>query len=174
MAGLGWSLKIDQPGRFAVYWLAVSLAAVLGALLLVRRQAISHGEHFWSPPTRRVAQAMMPALVIGLAFGMIIARWSQEFQERYDGRFISLGLIILWTLLYGLAMHSAGFFMPRGIRLFGWGYVLAGLGLLAALAWTNLSASGVSPHALIGIIFGGSHLAYGVYLYFTEKRKNEA
>jgi hypothetical protein len=173
-AGGGWALKIDMPGRFAVYWLAISLVAMAGALLLVRRQAISHGESFWSPPTRRVAQAMIPALVIGLGFGLMVIKWSAEFQERYDPKTISLGLIIFWTLLYGLAMHAAGFFMPRGIRLFGWGFIVAGLCLLGAMAWTNISASGISAHVLMGIIFGGSHLAYGVYLYFTEQRKNEA
>jgi hypothetical protein len=170
----GWALKMDSPGRFAMYWLAVSIVAVTGALLLVRRQAIKHGENFWSPPTRRVAQAMLPALVVGLAFGLMIAKWASEFQERYDAQTIALGLIILWTLLYGLALHAAGFFMPRGIRLFGWAFVLAGLFLLGAMALTNITASGVSPHLVMGIIFGGSHLAYGIYLYFTEQRKNEA
>lgn len=173
-AALGaWGLKVESPGAFAVYWLAVSLVSVAGALLLVRRQAIKHGETFWSPPTRRVAQAMMPAMTVGLAFGLMVAEFFREFQERYDAQFIALGLIIFWTMLYGLALHAAGFFMPRGIRLFGWGFVIAGLCLLGAMAWTNLSAERVSPHALMGIIFGGSHLAYGVYLYFTE-RKNEA
>lgn len=173
-AACGWWFKIEPAGRFAVYWLVVSIVAMAGALLLVRRQAIKHGENFWSPPTRRVAQAMLPALLIGLTFGLVVAKWSPEFQERYDARFIAFGLIIFWTLFYGVAMHASGFFMPRGIRLFGWGFVLAGLGLLAAMAWTNLSASGVSPHVLMGIIFGGSHLAYGVYLYYTEQGKNEA
>jgi hypothetical protein len=172
-AAAGWALKIDLTGKFAIYWLAVSVVAMAGALLLVRRQAIKHSETFWSPPTRRVAQAMMPALVVGLAFGLVVAKWSPEFQERYDARFISLSLIVFWTLFYGLALHAAGFFMPRGIRLFGWGIVIAGLILLGGMVWTNLSASGISPHVVMGIIFGGSHLAYGIYLYFTE-RKNEA
>jgi hypothetical protein len=29
-------------------------------------------------------------------------------------------------------------------------------------------------HVMMGVLFGASHLAYGVYLYFTEPRKNEA
>ncbi len=172
MAG-GCALKIEAPGHFAIYWLAVSILATAGALLLVRRQAIKHHESFWSPPTRRVAQAMFPPLMVGLAFGLLVAKWSPEFQERYDGKFISLALIIFWTLLYGLALHAAGFFMPRGIRLFAWGIVLIGLILLGAMAWTNFSAAKISPHVVMGIIFGGSHLAYGIYLYFTE-RKNAA
>jgi hypothetical protein len=58
--------------------------------------------------------------------------------------------------------------------LFGCGFVIAGLCLLAAMAWTNISASGISPHVLMGVIFGGAHLAYGAYLFFTEHGKNEA
>jgi hypothetical protein len=27
-----------------------------------------------------------------------------------------------------------------------------------------------SPHLLMAAIFGGLHLAYGIYLYFTEKK----
>jgi hypothetical protein len=173
MAG-GWVLKIESPSKFAIYWLAVSLVALTGGLFLVRRQAIMHSESFWSPPTRRIAQAMMPAMVVGLAFGLMVAKWSPEFQEKYDPKFISLGLIIFWALMYGLALHAAGFFMPRGIRWFGWGIVVAGLILLGAMAWTNFSSSNLSPHVVMGVIFGGSHLAYGVYLYFTEQRKNEA
>ena len=72
-----------------------------------------------------------------------------------------------------LSLHAAGFFMPRGIRWFGWGVVLAGLFLLGAMVWTDFSAWNVSPHVVMGVIFGASHLAYGIYLYFTEQRKNE-
>jgi hypothetical protein len=28
----------------------------------------------------------------------------------------------------------------------------------------------ISPHLLMGGIFGGLHLAYGIYLYFTEPK----
>jgi hypothetical protein len=28
-------------------------------------------------------------------------------------------------------------------------------------------------HGIMGFFFGVLHLAYGVYLYFTEQRKNE-
>ena len=41
--------------------------------------------------------------------------------------------------------------------------------LMMAAAYPQLERM---PHALMGGTFGGLHLAYGVYLYFTEKRKN--
>jgi hypothetical protein len=154
----GWCFKIETAVTFATYWMAVSLIAIAGALTLVRRQAVKHGENFWSPPTRRVAAAMAPALLIGLILGCFV---------RYP-----FALIIAWVLLYGLGLHAAGFFMPRGIRLFGLAFIALGFGLLALDMSPSFSWP-LSPHWLMGIIFGISHLAYGVYLYFTEQRKNE-
>ena len=164
-AVVGWALKIEQERSFAIYWLAVSLAVIAGAFVLVRRQALMNKETFWSPPTRRVAQAMFPPLLVGLVLGLILG------PNPYL-------LTLLWTLFYGLALHAAGFFMPRGIRLFGWGFLLTGLVLsgffLRAFYFPGETENrNISPHLLMGVIFGGAHLAYGIYLYFTEQRKNE-
>ncbi len=43
-----------------------------------------------------------------------------------------LWLPLIWVVLYGCAFHAAGFFMPRGMRLFGWAFVIGGCGLFAA------------------------------------------
>jgi len=42
-----------------------AFTAVAAAFLLVRLQAFKDSEPFWSPPTRRVAQALLPALAAG-------------------------------------------------------------------------------------------------------------
>jgi hypothetical protein len=79
-------------------------------------------------------------------------------------------------VLYGCAMHAAGFFMARGIKWFGWVFILAGCALLAVLTQRSY-ASGMPAlrhaHALMGATFGGMHLLYGVYLHLTEARKKE-
>ena len=81
----------------------------------------------------------------------------------------------VWGVLYGLALNSAGFFMPRGIKLFGWTFILAGLGLFLVLdGFRSWDGRMYLPHLLMGVLFGLSHLAYGIYLYFTEPRKNES
>ena len=162
----GWLLKLQANRSFGIYWMAVSGVALCGALFLVRRQALKDGEKFWSPPTRQIAQAMFPALLVGLLFGIVfIADWDNNEDS---------GAMLLclpaWTLLYGLALHSAGFFMPRGIRLFGWIFVIVGLAEIFGLSFIR----NIPANILMGLIFGGLHLAYGIYLYFTEPRKNEA
>jgi hypothetical protein len=62
--------------------------------------------------------------------------------------------------------------MPRGIKVFGWGFIVCGAALIAYELLAGKRASNFSPHAVMGGVFGASHLAYGVYLYFTEPRKN--
>jgi hypothetical protein len=164
-AVIGWRLHIGATRSFTVYWMCTSFFAIVGAFFFVRRQAIKDGEQLWSPPTRRVAQAMFPPLLIGMVFGIFaLLTWTSDFDA-----FLVSPLVCAWGLLYGLALHSAGFFIRRGIRWFGWFFIAAGL---AGLALKVVGET--EPHLLMGIIFGASHFAYGIYLYFTEPRKNEA
>ena len=70
-AALGWALKISQPASFVAYWYVVGLIGLCGAFLLMRRQAWKQAEPFWSPPTRRVAQAFLPPLTAGFLLGVM-------------------------------------------------------------------------------------------------------
>lgn len=168
----GWLGKIASPMAFAIYWLLVSLAAVLGALLLVRREALKEGEPFWSPPTRRVSQALLPALAAGFILTLIFLDRSRPGNA--EGGMEMARLPALWIVLYGCALHAAGFFMPRGMKMFGWAFVLGGCGSFALGIPEWLRPVYVYAHGMMGLFFGGLHLAYGVYLYFTEQRKNAA
>src|SRR5205085_2089603 len=103
---IGWKQHLDTPAGFVSYWAVVSVIALVGAFVLVRRQAIRAGEVVWSPPTRRVSQALLPGLFVGAVAGACV--W------------LAGGVILLpavWASLYGCALHAAGFFMPRGMRL---------------------------------------------------------
>lgn len=168
-AAIGAFLKIPAAGPFSLYWMGIAIVSVTGALLIARRQAAKQAESFWSPPTRRVAQAMVPALLIGLAFGVSLA--FNDWREREP-----TGAVLLvagWALLYGLSLHAASFFVHRGLRLFSWGFLLVGLVTWWSLYFFPDQYLTQMPHLLMGVVFGLSHLAYGIYLYFTE-RKNEA
>jgi hypothetical protein len=168
-AAAGQLLIIINVGVAVVYWMLVSLVAIAGAFFLVRRQALKSGEAFWSPPTRRIAQAMFPPLLVGCVLGLLVALSTAHDQR---GLAYLAFLAPAWGLLYGLALNAAGFFMPRGIKLFGWGFIVASLGMLVCLPLID----GIDDyaHLMMGALFGCSHLAYGIYLYFTESRKNEA
>jgi hypothetical protein len=163
----GWLWGLGSVRSFAIYWMAVSLLAIAGDYFLVRRQALRESEPFWSPPTRRVTQAILPCLFAGLVAGLVFVCWVKNDIGA------TILLPVIWMLLYGCALHAAGFFMPRGIKLFAWGLILCGCALLLVLPRLEIS-SPLCGHLVMGFFFGGCQLAYGIYLYFTEKRKNEA
>jgi len=165
-AGLAEGMGLTGQNNFAGYWLGVGVVTVLAALLLVRRQALQADEEFWSPPTRRVAQVMAPLLLAGLGFGVL------EILNTGDRD--SIRLIALWMVLYGGALHAAGFFMQRGLKLVGWVFVISGsiclyLHTMGDVKWLGEANS----NWVMGWAFGANHLAYGLYLKLTAKPVEE-
>ena len=77
-------------------------------------------------------------------------------------------------LLYGVLLIATLFFMPRGIKLLGWVFIVFGCLLAGFLAGRSTAPPPRFAHAIMCLLFGGLHMAYGVYLRFTEQRKNEA
>ena len=78
------------------------------------------------------------------------------------------------ALFYGCAVHAAGFFMPRGMKVFGW-LIIGITGVtLVLVAWAAPTPSPRLDHAFMGALFGLLHLGYGVYLYVTEPRERSA
>jgi hypothetical protein len=161
--GVGWLCQGDSPRQFVLFWFAVACAALAGAFVVIRRQALRDHEPFWSPPTRRVAQAMLPCLFIGLIAGLVLAFAAQDTEATW-------ALIPIWMALYGAALHAGGFFMPRGIKVLGWLFIVGGTLLLLGLIAQPAPPEFRFVHPVMGAAFGGLHLAYGVYLLFTEKR----
>jgi len=164
----GWLLKLNSNAAFVLLWLAVAGGSLVGALLLVRRQALKDAEPFWSPPTRRVGQALLPAFAVGLMVVVFVLLLGGESAASSPG--LQILVIMFWTWFYGCAVHAAGFFMPRGVRWLGWIFIVSGGGLLLALGAAERWLANLPPHLLMGAIFGGLHLVYGVYLYFTEPK----
>ena len=161
-------LDLSTARAVAGYWMIVSVVGLLEAFFLIRRQSLKAAEPYWSPPMRRVSQAILPALFAGFMAGF-------PFLIIDSNRLPSLLLLApVWIVLYGCALHSAGFFMPRGVKIFGWGFILGGCasGLIAVSLESPQPV--VFCNWLMGVWFGGAHLAYGVYLTFTEKSRAAA
>ena len=171
-AAMGWGLGVAALRAFILFWAGVGVIAVAGSFFLVRRQALKEFEPFWSPPTRRVTQAFLPPLAAGLLISTAVLLKASPAPQ-VQGRMPELiGLPLLWVVLYGCAFHGAGFFMQRGMKIFGWVFVIGGCSLFALGVPDGISAFGYA-HAIMGFFFGGLHLASGVYLYFTERNRNE-
>ncbi|MEI6078697.1 MAG: hypothetical protein WCS94_24185 [Verrucomicrobiota bacterium] len=162
-AATGLWFRLTSASAFGWLWLVTALLAVAGAFLIARRQALQAGEAFWSPPTRRVAQALLPPLLAGLCLGggpLFIGQAGAEIAQRSA---------LAWILCYGCALHAAGFFMPRGIKVFGWLFMGSACGLYYAFRASGIQHDATQAHWLMGAFFGGLHLAYGGYLYLTER-----
>jgi hypothetical protein len=141
-----------------------SILAALTAFLLVRRQALRDEEPVWSPPTRRVIEALAPSLIAGGAVGLLLL----VFDVR--SAVTAWHAAVIWVILYGCALCAAGFFTPRGLKRFGMAFVCAG-GALHVLTPVLGEQTGSSAHHLMGFFFGALHFAYGLYLYFTERQR---
>jgi hypothetical protein len=156
-------VKIESNRAFSFFWLGVSLVAIAASFILVRRQALKDAEPFWSLPTRRVSQALLPAFLVGFAAGIY-----SLLREQPSLPWL---LTLAWIIIYGCALHAAGFFMQNRMKLFGWIFIIGGCAVLfASTAWPALRSTG-SAHYLMGSFFGLLHLICGVYLYFTEKKR---
>lgn len=162
-AAAGLCYHIESPRSFAALWLGTACVAVAAAFVLARRQAFKEAEPFWSPPTYRVAQALLPPLLSGLVMG--------GFQALPESNATSgIFMTLIWLFFYGCALHSAGFFMVRGIKWFGWIFIL---GAISLLLFMRLAPAAMVPGAanwIMGLFFGALHFAYGIYLYFTETK----
>jgi hypothetical protein len=165
-AATGLLLQINSFPGFLTLWFGTATLTVVGAFLIARRQSLKDQEAFWSPPTRRVALALLPPFLAGMFFGILPAFLHAPFK--------AASLIALaWIMLYGFALHAAGFFMPRGIKFFGWLFIASGCLLTWGFAaeWIDLD---YKAHWLMGFFFGVLHLAYGAYLFLTEKKNSDA
>ena len=157
--------KVEDDRAFSIFWLATGFLTLGAALLLVRKQAIKEAEPFWSLPTRRVAYALLPPFLVGLAAGLHVALRGGSASG------LAPLLAAAWLTAYGCALHSAGFFMQRGIKVFGWACLGCGCIMLVLIPMIPALHSTTAAHGLMGTFFGLLHLAYGMYLHVTEKQR---
>ena len=159
----GAALGIQTARDFVFLWGTVAVTVLLGAAWIVRGQAIRAGESFWTPPAKRVLSALTPAMLVGGALGAayIVGPESRSAASRWF-------LVITWSVLFGMGLHSAGFYVSQGIRRLGWAFVVAGLGLGWVVLNGGIDVERIKPSFGMMLVFGGLPLLSAVYLFFTE------
>jgi|YNPNPStandDraft_1061719.scaffolds.fasta_scaffold30181_2 hypothetical protein len=159
---VGFLFDINTPQKIAILWLGFGFLACVLAFLLIRIQALKDKEPFFTPPAKRVINAIVP----GIASGLILL--ISLLVSSYENKFVFF-MFPLLMIFYGLALHSAGFFMRRGIKLFGWVFVIIGC-ILFMLTGLGMNFSGQKTiHLMVMGGFGVLHILYGIYLFITEK-----
>src|SRR6185295_13601105 len=147
-------VDFDQPAHaraLATIWGAVfALAAGQGAAFSIanaRRKA----EPAWSPLTRQVVVAMLPALFTGAAL---------------TGYAFETGQLDLlppcWMLAYGSSLMGLGLFAGRPVR----------VAALAFLVFGAASLFVLKAHGLVAMVasFGGLHLLLGAWMLWKPRR----
>lgn len=167
----GVLFNVQEPRSFVVLWAIVGLTALAGSFIMVRRQAMKDAEPFWSAPTRHVSQALNPPLVAGAVAGLLVLCAGRRSDS---AEWVPVLIPAIWMVLYGCALTSAGFFMRRGIRVLGWIFLLAGLGWFSMLFVGGFYVKPFFGNIVMGLAFGLLHVACGVYLYFTENKRDQA
>ena len=104
-AAAGLSFHLDSTRAFGLLWLGTAVVAVAGAFLIARRQAFKDNEPFWSPPTRRVAQALLPPLPLGCAFGPDIHTGSGRRQRHIVT--VLMAVFLRLRAAFGGIFHAA-------------------------------------------------------------------
>jgi hypothetical protein len=170
VAGYGADLlQIGTVRMFAGYWGCVAGVILLISGYIVRGQALRNNEPFWTAPTWRIFTAFLPVIVVGGALGLVYMSGADK-PVRGPGHL----LVICWCFLYGLGLHSAGFFVAKGIRRLGWIFVMVALFLVFLGMQKSEVFLRIDPNLLMGGIFGGLHMMSGIYLGYTEKRDEPA
>jgi hypothetical protein len=172
-AAIGMCFHVESSRPFAALWLGTACVVVTSAFVLVRRQALRDHEPFWSPPTFRVAQALLPPLLSGLFLGAVLALLGDALLAGVSWA-VDFPMALVWLFFYGCALHSAGFFMMRGIKWFGWVFIGGAILLVICVHAGGYSVVAPAGNWTMGIFFGALQLSYGTYLYYTESKTNAA
>ncbi|MGB0579598.1 MAG: hypothetical protein ACPGVU_07850 [Limisphaerales bacterium] len=157
-------IGIQSMRSFSFYWSLIAAVILLVSGYIVRGQAIGSGEQFWTAPTKRIFLAFLPVFVVGGALGLTYIVGPDAPLQK-GGHL----LVVAWCFLYGLGLHSAGFFVAKGIRRLGWFFIIAGLAMGFLTLQPNQSFLRMNPSFIMGAVFGGLHLLSGIYLFYTEQ-----
>lgn len=145
-------------GAWLAVWLGEAVVAGgIGALALARK-ARHHGVSLRSGAGRKYLFSLLPPLVAGavLTVALRVAAGSPEGAAPGPTAAGDALLPGLWLLLYGAGTVTGGAFSVRAVPLVGLAFMALGIvALFVPLAAAN---------ALLGVGFGGLHLALGAHI----------
>lgn len=149
--------RFGGSSSFVPPWLALlAVTAAVNAGLLWK-DARRRGEVFVSTGMKVALRAMIPGLIAGGLCTLIETDAGAPMTAT------------LWVLCYGVSLLAASHFAPKSIQWLGRAFFVAGALLLMSAAllldhWrgTDLLAA---AHAIMGVTFGGFHLAYAALVW---------
>jgi hypothetical protein len=154
LAGLGaivlLALDANDPLVFCAVWGVVFAGSLLATTLGTVLRGRASGEKVWSRQARAVLAALAPGLFCAAAL---------------TGFFLAHGLHLwlpgVWMLCYGQGALATSAYAPSPIRWLGLAFLPLGALTLALGPWAAIP--------MMGIVFGGGHLALGLVLLRAER-----
>jgi hypothetical protein len=141
-----------DPAVFGTVWGLVFAGSLMGTCVGTMMRGRERGERVWSRQTRAIVLALAPSLFAGMALtGFFFARGEH------------LWLPGVWMLCYGQGTLATAAYAPRPI-----GWMGAAMLVLGAL---TLALGKPWAVPMMGIAFGGGHLAVGAVLLTEERRE---
>lgn len=136
-------------------WLAVAClgctVGIVGALIKAHRQGIP----LWKGPGRRFVLSFLPAIAAGCLLTEFLYEW---------GHYAFMPMV--WLMLYGVGVTSAGVYSVKAIPLMGIVFMLYSIAVFNAplfLAGTLIEPYVDINHAL-ALGFGGFHIVFGLII----------
>ena len=132
-------------GRWVGVWVAAAVVAVAVGSVAMARKARRAGTSLFSGPGRKFALGLVPPFVAGGILSVVL--YSAGLVEYLPG---------VWLLLYGCGVVTGGAFSVPPVPVMGLAFMCVGtVALLVAPAAADL---------LLGVGFGGLHLAFGALI----------
>lgn len=131
--------------QWLVTWIAAAAVAMVVGGLAMRRKASAAGQPLATGTGRKFALALLPPLISAGLLTIALAR-----ADQYEL------LPAVWLLLYGAAVLAAGTFSVPPVPVLG--------GLFMGLGTVALVASPEWADILLGLGFGGLHIAFGLVI----------
>jgi len=138
---------------FLMGWVAVLAVTAVANFWLIWRAAGRRGERFISPAMRKALWALLPPMLCGAFFTVLMARSTNSPS-------IS-SLPQYWMVFYGLGLLATAQFSPRSISVLGWCFLFAGFLSFVIQGWLEWGAHRLTAANLMMLAtFGVFHLIY--------------
>ena len=142
-----WSAA--NPTNALLVWAGLLLLSAIVTAASMAMKARRTEQVFWSPVLKKALAICAAPLFLGALFSGALLRHGQ----------LEL-LPLIWLGCYGAALTSAGVISVSPVRWMGISFLL--LALAALFAPVNFGL------ALLALGFGGTHIAFGAYIYWRH------
>lgn len=146
---------------FLAIWTGVLFLTTVVNVRLLMKEAGEKGQPRVTDGLLMALRAIVPPMLTGGVLGVCLILDGQR----------TIGVLV-WILCYGLALQATVGFAPKSIIRLARAFLIAGqltaVAYFASRSFKTCPDDWLLASALLGITFGGFHLAYGAAVFFSK------